>query len=224
MIEFSPAEKAEHQAQLPLILKTAASCLDSTYADHISFHDRYGASKYFGNRRVDYRTVDQRAAALMREGFSESQAYEIARQQEGTACITMTVQCLGSGFARAGGLSVETWNKIYAHLKSVDFLGTDLQLALQDLGWKIYYWNPTTDLDQMARWDLEDRRLSPLSAKAVEAGRTNNPVWGNHAAHYNNVMKRGLYYRTRVDNAERLVGFGDQPPAAFNSGSRFRSN
>ncbi len=215
LIQFSAAEKAEHQQKLPVILQTAAKCLDDTYADHVKFHDRYRASKYYGNRRKDYRTLEQRATALRGAGFSEVQAYEIARQQVGTACITMAMQCLEQGFQKAGGLSLTSWNKINAHMRSVDYLGTDLQIALQDLGWKIYYWNPSNSVEQMKQWDLDDRRIAPLKPSEVAAGRRHNAVWGNHAAHYSNVTRGGKYYRTTVDNATALVGFGDQPPAAF---------
>ncbi len=217
LIDFSAAEKAEHQQKLPVILQTAAKCLDATYADHVQFFDRYQASKYYGNRRADYRTLEQRASALQASGFSEVQAYEIARQQVGTACITMTVQCLEKGFQSAGGLSLTSWGKIMTHLRAVDMLGTDLQIALQDLGWKIYYWNPATSEEQMIRWDEEDRRIAPLSSAQIAAGRRHNAVWGNHLAHFKNATQLGKYYQTKVDNASKLVGFGDKPPAAFAS-------
>jgi hypothetical protein len=217
LIEFSAAEKAEHQRKLPVILQTAAQCLEDTYADHIQFFSRYQASKYYGNRRPDYRTVDQRASALKATGLTDVQAYEIARQQVGTACITMTVECLEKGFQKAGGLSLTSWGKIKDHLIAVDMLGTDLQIALQDLGWKIYYWNPATSEEQMVRWDQEDRRIAPLSAAQRAAGRRHNSVWGNHLAHYTSATQRSRYYHTRVDNATKLVGFGDRPPAAFAS-------
>jgi hypothetical protein len=79
---------------------------------------------------------------------------------------------------------------------------------LQQLGWKIYYWNPNPSKN--ADWDDEDRRLNP-----PKAGKTWNPVWGGHVLRHDSVVRRKIYYETKVDNASALVNFGTATPASF---------
>lgn len=200
---FSAEEIKRHAENLPLITRTAAKYLDDVYADHLKFYNKWGISKYFGNRRKDYATKAGRVAALKSLGKPES----LADEQVGTACILLAMQALERGFAAAGMES--TWKKIHDVLK-IDkaFLGTDLQMMLRQLGWKTYYWNPSPEKN--AEWDAEDRAISP-----APQGKKWNAVWGGHADRYNTATKRGLYSNKPVDNAQALVGFGASPPAAF---------
>jgi len=200
---FSGSEIQAHRGKVPTIAAKAAQYLDDVYADHLAFYNRWGVSKYYGNRRKDYQTRAGRVAALQSLGKPAS----LADQQVGTACILLAMQCLKQGFAAAGLSTI--WDKIHAVLK-VDnaFLGTDLQLMLQQLGWKIYYWNPNPSKNDA--WDEDDQRLSP-----PKAGKAWNPVWGGHALRYKSVIDRRVYYETKVDNASALVNFGTAPPAAF---------
>ena len=88
------------------------------------------------------------------------------------------------------------------------YYGTDLQIMLQQLGWKIYYWNP--DPSKNAVWDEEDRNLNP--PKTPKSWR---PEWGGHALRYASVMNNQRYYDSKVDNATTLVGFKKLTPASF---------
>jgi hypothetical protein len=200
---FSPQEVQQHASNLPLITATAAKYLDDIYADHVAFYKKWGVSKYFGNRRKDYATKAGRIEALERYGKPVS----LADEQVGTACILLAMQAVERGLS-AASMSA-TWRKIYDILK-IDkaFYGTDLQVMLRQLGWKIYYWNPSPDKN--AEWDDEDRALSP-----PPAGKSWNPVWGGHAARYNTATKRGTYSDIPVDDAQALVGFGKTTPPAF---------
>ena len=102
-----------------------------------------------------------------------------------------------------------TWKKINAQLKiGQKFYGTDLQIMLQQLGWKIYYWNP--DPSQNAAWDADDQALNPL-----RPGRKWMPVWGGHVLRHASAVNRGVYYDSTVDNVTKLVGFKKTQPAAF---------
>jgi hypothetical protein len=200
---FSDDERQRHADNLDLITTTAAKYLDDIYADHVSFYNKWGVSKYYGNRRRDYATKAGRIKALESYG----KPTHLADVQVGTACILLAMQSIERGLA-ATGMSA-TWKKIYDVLK-IDkaFYGTDLQVMLRQLGWKIYYWNPSPEKN--AEWDAEDRALSP-----PPAGKKWNPVWGGHAARYESATKRGLYSGKPVDNAKALVGFGTKPSAAF---------
>ena len=69
------------------------------------------------------------------------------------------MQACERGFNAAG--MPNTWKKINNQLKiDQKFYGTDLQIMLQQLGWKIYYWNP--DPSQNAAWDAQDQALNGL--------------------------------------------------------------
>jgi hypothetical protein len=119
------------------------------------------------------------------------------------------MQACERGF-NATGMS-NTWKKINTQLKiDQKFYGTDLQIMLQQLGWKIYYWNP--DPSKNAEWDAQDQALNPL-----KPGRKWMPVWGGHALRYASVKNKGIYYDARVDNSTKLVGFKKTQPSSFAS-------
>lgn len=200
---FSAEETQRHAANLPLITTTAANYLDDIYSDHVKFYEKWGVSKYYGNRRRDYATKSGRARALESYGKPAN----LADQQVATACILLAMQAVERGLAAAG--MEPTWKKIYDILKiDKSFYGTDLQIMLRQLGWKIYYWNPSPNKN--AEWDAEDCALSP-----PPQGKKWNPVWGGHADHYKTATKRGVYLNIPVDDAQSLVGFGTTPPPAF---------
>lgn len=205
--EFSAAEIRAHRERIDVITGAAATCLSRTYDEHVRFHKRYGVSKFFGDRRPDYRTRRGREEALRASGYDEARIAEIAGQQQGISCIGLTRACLREGFAAAG--MTPTWNKIDDYLKIDNKVyGTDLQRLLRKLGWKILYWNP--DPSSNERWDREDQALNPL-----QPGRSWNAVWGGHALRYRSAVEKGNYYNIPVDDTELMVGFGDEQPAEF---------
>lgn len=200
---FSSSEVQAHKARIDIITGTAAKCLETTYQDHVDFFRRWGVSRYYGDRKPEYQTVEGRRAALARYGAPVSLVSEL----EGISCIGLTLRCLGEGFAAAEMQT--TWNKIYAKLaEGRKFYGTDLQSMLRELGWKVLYWNP--NLSKNEAWDAEDKALNPL-----KPGQTWNPVWGGHAYRYLMVQRKGEYYGVRVDDATSLVNFGDRVPEAL---------
>jgi hypothetical protein len=201
--EFSTQEIAAHKASIQTLTTTAASCLDAYYQDHTRFFDRYGFSRYYGNRNPAYRTRELREQALVQMGKPAS----LEREMRPIACIDLAMLCLKQGFERTGQAAV--WNRIYTYLKIDNKVyGTDLQKMLGDLGWTVAYWNPDPSSNQ--RWDQEDQRLTPL-----EPGKRWMPVWGGHQSRYNEVMTRGTYYKIPVTDAASLVGFQDQAPRGF---------
>ena len=200
---FSTAEIRKHRDTLDTFSTAAADFLDWVYADHIAFFDRWGVSKYYGNRKPEHRTYDLRVKQLRKFGKPVS----LADQQVSTACILLAMQAVEHGFNATG--MANTWKKILNQLKiDQKFYGTDLQIMLQQLGWKIYYWNP--DPSRNAAWDADDQAINPLRPP-----RKWMPVWGGHALRHASVMNRGIYYETKVDNATALVGFKSTTPPAF---------
>jgi hypothetical protein len=200
---FSTAEIRKHRDTLDSFTDAAADFLDWVYADHVAFFNKWGVSKYYGNRKPEHRTREKRMAQLRKFGKPEF----LVDQQVSTACILLAMQACERGFNATG--MANTWKKINTQLKiDQKFYGTDLQIMLQQLGWKIYYWNP--DPSQNAAWDADDQALNPLKPP-----RKWMPVWGGHALRHASAVNRGVYYDSRVDNVTRLVGFKKVQPAAF---------
>lgn len=200
---FTPDEIQKHQDNIKVITATAAKCLSDTYAEHVAFFKKWNVSKFYGSRKKEYFTEAQRRAALRQYGAPESLVSEL----ESTSCIGLTMKCLAQGFKATG--TEKTWAKIYAKLAiDQNFYGTDLQIMLSQLGWKILYWNP--DPSQNAAWDRDDLALNPL-----KPGKKWNPVWGGHAYRYAQVLKNRSYYGIPVDDANLLVGFKTTLPQEF---------
>ncbi len=200
---FGSAEIKKHRDTLDAFTDAAADFLDWVYADHLAFYNKWGVSKYYGNRKPEHKTYEKRVAQLKKFG---KPAF-LADQQVATACILLAMQACERGF-NATGMG-KTWKKINNQLKiDQKFYGTDLQIMLQQLGWKIYYWNP--DPTQNEKWDAEDQQLNPL-----KPGRKWMPVWGGHALRYVSAKNKGTYYDAKVDNVEKLVGFGKVQPTSF---------
>lgn len=201
---FSAAEIKKHRDTLATFNDAAADFLDWVMEDHHAFFRKWGVSKYYGNRKPEHATRELRIKQLQKFGKPTF----LVDQQVATACVLLAMQALERGFNATGQANV--WKKIHNQLKiGQKFYGTDLQLMMQQLGWKIYYWNP--DPSKNAQWDAEDKRLNPL-----KPGKTWNPAWGGHALRHAAVMgPKKLYYETKVDNAVRLAGFKEIQPNAF---------
>lgn len=200
---FTAAEIRKHRDTMDVFTDAAADFLDWVYADHLAFYQKWGVSKYYGNRKPEHRTREKRMAQLRKFGKPEF----LADQQVATACILLAMQACERGFNATG--MANTWKKINNQLKiDQKFFGTDLQIMLQQLGWKICYWNP--DPSQNAAWDADDQALNPLRPP-----RKWMPVWGGHALRYASAVNRRVYYDSKVDDITRLVGFKKTQPAAF---------
>jgi hypothetical protein len=79
-----------------------------------------------------------------------------------------------------------------------------MQIALQALGWKLWYWNPDTSSNEL--WDSVEKERSPTNS-----GHT----WGSHAYNWKTVQTKGVYYKTRIDDAKSMVNFGTDVPAVL---------
>jgi hypothetical protein len=200
---FTATEKSKHRNSLATFTDAASDFLDWVYADHIAFFKKWGISKYYGNRKPEHQTKELRIAQLKKYGKPTF----LADQQVATACVTLAMQAVERGFNATG--MTNTWRKINDQMRiGQKFYGTDLQIMLQQLGWKIYYWNP--DPSKNAVWDEEDKKLNPPKS----AGKW-RPEWGGHALRYASVTNSGTYYNSRVDNATKLVGFKKSPTPSF---------
>ncbi len=199
---FNQREMRIHNANRHQLAAVAADCLDWHYQDHLDFYNKWGISKYYGDRRVDYSTTAGLLAALQ---FYNKPA-DLVSQLEGISCIGLAMKCLKQGFSSIG--LPTTWEKIETVLGK-DKLGTVLQKNLIALGWKSYYWNPDPSMNDT--WDIEDRTLTPL-----KPGKEWMPVWGGHAVRYGHALK-GFYYERSllVHDAVSLVGYKDVQPAFF---------
>jgi hypothetical protein len=200
---FSSVEVKKHRDTLDRFTDAAADFLDWVYDDHLKFFAKWGVSKYYGERKPEHKTRELLTKELRK--FAKPEA--LADQQVATACILLAMQACEHGFSATG--MANTWKKINTQLRIDDKLyGTDLQIMLQQLGWKLYYWNP--DPSRNAEWDAEDQTINPL-----KAGRKWMPVWGGHALRHASAINKASYYDASVDDVIKLVGFRETPPAAF---------
>ena len=223
-LEVGPGEVASNQQNAKLISETAAACLTRTWDTHNQFFKQRGYSKFYGNRRTEYKTLEGRKQALLgllpqlRQKVNAGDPAAIAELQkrvnelETTSCVGLALKCLGEGFKAAS--MEDTWSKILTWVGRTGsdgtpmFYGTDLQKALVDLGWKSVYWNP--DVSQNAEWDALEKELNPL-----QAGKVWNPVWGGHGLRWASVKKNRNYYGIPIQDISTLVNFGTKPPADF---------
>lgn len=205
-ISFTQAEKQVHFEKIDTITKQAAFCLERTYGDHESFHEQHGISKFYGNRRYvkgwEYVVANGRRLTPIKPILQENSLnLDLEDEMENISCIDLARKCLQEGFKEAGLL--EQWRKLDRFIPNK--IGNRLQHGLQQLGWKMLYWNPNPEKNK--DWDLDDKKIAP-----------NNPlnVWGYNEARYNSVMRNNTYLYNFVDDKTSLVGFKTSPPAFLN--------
>lgn len=211
--DFTYDEVARHQAGLPTVLNTASNCLKADIDYHLKFYKQWGISPLYGDRSAfarvklgegQYRstTKEEKLRQLYGYGLSQSQAQQYLRIMRPTSCIGLVLKCLGKGFEEAD--QADIWKKLRAFVMANSVSGGALQEGLQNLGWKLMYWNPDTSMNGV--YDREDQRRNP-----------ENPdyIWGKHAYNWMMVKKQRKYLYNRVDDVSSLVNFGEQVPHAI---------
>lgn len=200
-VEFTAEEKAAHQRHLGTITRVARGYLEDIYRDHLAFHRRHGVSKYYGDRSVLLNTRAKRIEALQRAGAPVS----LVDQLQPTSCIGLSLNALSAGFRSPGDANLESaLQKILRFARANALDGSAVLLALQKLGWRVCFWNPSPQ--DNAAWDAEERNWASK---------------GWHAFRYSTVNNRGNYYFNKVDDKSLLVGFGTNVPGAFRSAPFF---
>jgi hypothetical protein len=242
-VNFTDADRARHAQGLPVLMKSAASCLQAKLAKHQQFIQRFGVSAFYGDNssfakkvvinsdgtqtKVETTAEDKRnqlrqmqvPESLVQQFVPQVQCFNVgedtvpreiaanARQcqlaMEPTSCIGITLRCLGDAFTAAG--QADLWAPIAMFTSTNGVQGDALQVALQQLGWKIVYWNP--DLSAAERWDQQEQQAYP-----------NDPghIWGQHVETEKSVFgPRHNYLYERVDDWTTLVNFDHTEPAAI---------
>jgi len=194
-IEFTAAEKAAHDRHIVTIKKVARQYLEDTWKEHLAFYRRHRVSKFYGDRNLALNTRAKRIAALQAAGAPAS----LVDQLQPTSCVGLTMNALAAGFRAPGDPALVTaWTKINAYARANDLDGCSVLNAMQKLGWRIAYWNPAPQNNEL--WDRQD-------------GNRKSRGW--HAYRYLTVTRHGTYYFNKVDDKSLLVGFGTTVPAAF---------
>ncbi len=194
-VEFTAAEKAAHDRSINTITREAKRYLENVYRDHLAFYRRHRVSKYYGDRSTALDTRAKRIEALRRAGAPASLIDELVP----SSCIGLSLKALEAGFRAPGDAALESaYQKIYQFARANALDGSAVLHALQKLGWRVYFWNPTPGAN--ASWDAEERNWRSK---------------GWHAYRYASVMNRGTYYFNKVDDKTVMVGFGTQVPAEF---------
>jgi hypothetical protein len=211
-ISFSKREIRTHYANSPKLSEIAKSCLFRFRDTHNQFYNnncikkngkKVCLSKYFGDRRYskqrgqlrsDGKKLTYLGDALKAAGFPASKMSEM----QYNSCVGMALSCLQEGFQKTG--QKKQWSRIKSFVLNNGVSGTALQFALQKIGWKVLYWNPSSKRDLAAKakkWDEEEKNWRSK---------------GYHAYRYITVNRKGLYWLNPVDDKESLVGFGNDTP------------
>ncbi|MBK1831117.1 hypothetical protein JIN77_10295 [Verrucomicrobiaceae bacterium R5-34] len=194
-VEFTDAEVESHATHARLIVSKARGYLQSTWQDHITFYNKNGVSKYYGDRSKKLNTVGKRRRMLRKYGVSP----DLEASLKPTSCIGLTLNALEKGFKEPEDENlISAWAKIEKFTRNNGVDGTALVHALQKLGWRIYYWNP--DPEQNEVWDKEE---------------INWQSKGYHSYRYIMLKRKGTYYFNKVDDTKLLVGFGKVVPEEF---------
>lgn len=224
-VVFSPEEIQRHQAGLSKIMEVSAACLKSDLDFHQRFFDKWKVSPFFGDRGSFARrpnpdgsfrttTVEERKqylrsftvkdALFTTRRFNEEQIDYYLKITRPTSCVGLVLKCMGQGFEAAG--QQDLWLKLKEFTMNNAVGGGALQEGLQNLGWRLMYWNP--DTSQNAIWDAEEERRTPDNK---------DRIWGKHVWNWETVKKSRMYLYNRVDDLSSLVNFGEQVPHAVKS-------
>ncbi len=196
-VDFTAAEKAAHAQHIGTIVKVSRQFLEDTYKEHLAFYRKHGVSKFYGDRNLALNTRSERVAALRAAGAPTS----LVDALQPTSCIGLTIAALGKGFKTPGDAALASaWAKALAFTRANALDGCALLHALQKLGWRIAYWNPEPQNNEL--WDRQD-------------GTRKSRGW--HAYRYLTVTRSNTYYFNKVDDKSLLVGFGTNVPSAFRS-------
>lgn len=197
-ITFTDEERIRHELGQDQILNTAAECLQSEIDHHHSFYRRHGISPFYGDRSAFGKLDHSDKQRYLRRRLGKDSS--LLRQMRPTSCVGLMLKCLGKGFVQAG--QEDLWKRLrdFTMLNDVD--GTAMQAGLQQLGWKILYWNPDTRRND--DWDYNEERKNY---------RNSDRFWGYHAYNWSLASRHGKYLYNKVDNARLLVNFGKQTPA-----------
>jgi hypothetical protein len=198
-ISFTEEERARHEATQDQLLSTAASCLEADLSYHLSFYRKHGISPFYGDRS---------SFGKLRHGSKRNYLRRIGRnpnllnQMRPTSCVGLALKCMGKGFEAAG--QADLWQRIRAFTLLNEADGTAMQAALQQLGWKILYWNPDVRLSD--DWDRQERRRN---------SRNTDRFWGYHQYNWMLASRHNKYLYNKVDDVRLLVNFGRQVPPAI---------
>lgn len=216
-IHFTEDEKAQHLQDSGFIAEEAARCLQEKLYEHQDFYKKWGISPFFGDQsryaKLVYLNgkngeqypeevkISRKVDHIRSLGYSNAE--ELQERIKPVSCVGLALQCLEYGFKALG--EDEIWSKVKSYARSYDNTGMSIQHALQQIGWKVLYWNPDTTKNET--WDEIDKGIKPNNERNY---------WGQHSYVYNVSIKRQQkYYQNHVDNSTFLTDFNENPPSAF---------
>jgi hypothetical protein len=196
-VSFTQSEKAQHVASMTELGHYTKTCMFNAINKHRSWMKDYGISAFYGDQskfgKIYYMRDRKKKLQSMRKNP------ELAPLMKPTSCVGFVLTCLGEGFEKSG--QADLWDRVKKFTKANNQTGDALIHGLQQLGWNVSYWNPKPSKNNS--WDQSEKFGS------LFAGRTYK---GQHAAMYNSVMRRGVYYRNKVDDKTSLVNFDKTAP------------
>ncbi len=216
-IFFTEDEKAQHLQDSGFIAEETARCLQEKLYEHQDFYKQWGISPFFGDQsryaKLVYKNgkdgeqypeavkISRKEDHLRSIGYSNAE--EMVKRIKPVSCVGLALKCLEYGFKSVGEDVI--WSKVKAYARSYDNTGMSIQHALQQIGWKVLYWNP--DTSRNAEWDKIDQSIKPNNARNY---------WGQHSYVYKvSIQRNQQYYQNHVDNTTFLADFNESPPREF---------
>jgi hypothetical protein len=200
-VAFTQSQISEHYQALPRIMEVSSACLKRDYQKHLKFYKKWGISPYFGDNSsfAKLNSAGKKEYLKKYGRYSEEQIQYFLGVLEPTSCVGLTLKCLQEGFHSAGQQQV--WKKLKTFTVQNGVTGGALMVGLQNLGWKLAYWNPDTSKNEA--WDANEQKVYPGNPKKI---------WGFHALNWKIVNSKRKYLYNQVDDVSSLVNFGKRVP------------
>lgn len=115
---------------------------------------------------------------------------ELLDQLSVSDCVVVAKGSLQFGFTQAG--CEDIWKKIDSSTRSLapngkDFNGLPFFQVLRFVGWRTYYWCPSSSPTEIQLWDVEDTK---------NLGKGQNSAKGDHQWWYSRVVRENLNYES----------------------------
>lgn len=201
-ISFTEAEKANHARKIAPLTAEASACLNFTVNRHREFWETYQISGYYGNRSDFAKLPRQTVVDYLNQRRPGLDANKIVDQLLPTSCVDLAMDCLKKGFEKTG--QADLWDRIFRFMIKNEKDANSLQHALQQLGWKVLYWNG--DVSQNAAWDAKEEKANPTNS---------DHFYGEHSYRWKTVSTTKRYYQNYVDDFSSLVNMGTRIPEKF---------
>ncbi len=183
--------------------------------DHLVFFKKHKFSQFWSTAK--YGSENESIENYIRRKLGQKKLTAVEKQLVRHSCVEFTLDAVEAGMLSAGmKREFESLEKLVSSNKAD---GAVLIVALQKLGWKVYYYNTLSDLVEPPNETPEERKdriakaVKNLKSRDTEFRRSYRN-YGPHWWSWHTAVNKGNYKypELKVNNATSLVGFGASPP------------